>query len=119
MKSLRLNLFAPILAAIFLCSTLNAQNTTFESEEIVRELLNVLDCFGITPHIFTLCLDESTLIEQNLSRELYYQTAPQRVLELYHNYNWDIGQKIQVMGKQIEEVAADIVMHLEKQPQKN
>ncbi len=86
--------------------------SAFVSKEIIDEMCSIIHSYGFTPIIFTLVIDEETVLKQNLQRELYYQTDQTRLHQLYQNYHWDIGQKIYVKNKEIEEVAADISMHL-------
>jgi hypothetical protein len=87
--------------------------STFESEEIVNEVCKIVQSYGTHPSVFTLVANLETVMQQNLSRALYYQTDPLRVSELYQSYNWEVGQKIIVQDKEIEEVAADICLHLQ------
>lgn len=87
--------------------------STFADENVVKELCAIIESYACTPFVFTLVADQETVLHQNLQRELYYQTDPKRVQHLYENYNWDVGQKIYTKDKEIEEVAADIFMHLE------
>ncbi len=87
--------------------------SAFVSKEIIDEMCSIIHSYGFTPIIFTLVADKETVLNQNLQRELYYQTDQIRLHQLYQNYDWDIGQKVYVKNKEIEEVAADICMHLE------
>lgn len=87
--------------------------STFVSKEIIDEMCAMICSHGFSPNVFTLIIDEETTLSQNLQRELYYQMDQARIKELYQNYNWNIGKKIYVKSKEIEEVAADIRMHLE------
>ena len=87
--------------------------STFADHEVVEELCSIIQSYGFTPHVFTLVADEETVRRQNLQRELYYQTDQERVHHLYQNYNWNVGKKIYIQDKEIEEVAADILIHLE------
>lgn len=91
--------------------------SVFASQEIVEEMCTIVRSYGFSPKVFTLVADEETIVRQNLDRELYYQTDQERVRYLYQNYVWDIGQKIRIEGKEIEEVAADICMNLERSSQ--
>lgn len=112
LRTIKLN--AAILAASYAQQGISSIiESAFTSKEILDEMFMILHSYGFTPIVFTLVIDEETVLSQNLQRELYYQTDQDRLKHLYQSYNWDIGEKISVKGKEIEEVAADICMHLE------
>lgn len=89
-------------------------DSAFTDPQIVSKMCQIIENAGFEPMVFTLVPDVNILLDRNLNQELFERADPERLKQIISTYNWDVGTKITVKDREIEEVAADIYMHIEE-----
>ena len=93
-----------------MCSIIES---VFESEQQLNEIHEIFKKDAIPYFTFTLYASLETILERNFSRDSFYRQAEKRVVDLYSSYNFDLGININTENKIIEEVADNILEHLQ------